>query len=183
MAKLQLQKKEYHKINNNIRAQEVRIVGDFENSGEIVSLREALDIADEMDADLVEINGDVNPPICKVIDYNKYLYELKKKKKDQEKKQKENIQEVKELRFGPNTDDHDFDFKLKHAEEFLKRGDMVKAYVFFKGREICYKEKGEKLLLRLIEGVSELGTPDNYKPVLEGKKMIIFIRPTKKKAK
>jgi len=170
-----------YRVNQQIRTSQVRVVGDdFERSGEILSIQEALRISDDLGVDLVEINYATNPPVCKLIEYNKFLYELKKKEKEKNKKQKENAQEVKELRFGPNTDGHDFDFKLKHAEEFLKRGDIVKAFVFFKGREIQFKEKGEELLLKLIKELSNIGTPDSCNLKLEGNRMIVMIKPKKK---
>ncbi len=180
MAKKILKKEITHKINQFIRSNEIRLIGDIENSGSVLSLRDALNMAENLGVDLVEINSNVVPPICKLIDYNKFLYELKKKQKDQDKKQKENAQEIKEIKFGPNIDDHDFNFKLKHADTFLKRNDIVKACVFFKGREIKFKEKGEIILLRLANELSDVGTPDNVTPILEGKKMIMFIRPKKK---
>lgn len=171
-----------HKINQNIRSNQVRVIGDdFEKSGEVLSIQEALRIADSMGVDLVEICENSTPPVCKLIDYNKFLYELKKKEKDKIKKQKENSQEVKEIRFGPNTDEHDYNFKMRHALEFLERGDIVKAFVFFKGREIQFKEKGEVLLLKLANDLSDLGTPDNLNLKLEGNRLIIMIKPKKKK--
>lgn len=171
-----------HKINQNIRSNQVRVIGDdFEKSGEVLSIQEALRIADNMGVDLVEICKNSTPPVCKLIDYNKFLYELKKKEKNKIKKQKENSQEVKEIRFGPNTDEHDYNFKMRHALEFLKRGDIVKAFVFFKGREIQFKEKGEVLLLKLANDLSDLGTPDNLNLKLEGNRLIIIIKPKKKK--
>jgi len=174
-------KKPNNRINNEIRAKEVRIVGDnIENSGEVVTIREALDLADNMGVDLIEINN-ADIPICKILDYKKYLYDLKKKQKDQEKKQKENAQEVKELRFGPNTDEHDYNFKLNHAEKFLEKGDILKATVFFKGREIQFTQKGIILLLKLADDLSEFGIPDNVNPRLEGRKMTLMIRPKKNK--
>lgn len=179
MAKKKTEKLNY-RINNQIRQKEVRIVGNIEQSGEIVSINDALNLAKKLDLDLVEINSNANPSVCKVIDYSKFLYELKKKKKEQEKKQKENAQSVKELRFGPNTDEHDYKFKKKHAEKFLKNNDIVKAYVFFKGREIQYKDKGELLLIKLINDLSDFGIPETNNPKLEGKKMIINIKPKKK---
>jgi translation initiation factor IF-3 len=173
-------KKIEYRINNNIKANTVRVVGDFENSGEIYTIREALRIADEIGLDLVEISPNANPPVVRIIDYNKFIYEIKKKQKEQEKKQKENSQEVKELKFGPNIDEHDYNFKLKHAQSFLERGDIVKATILFKGREIQFKEKGEIILLNLANDLSEYGTPDNAKPRLEGKRMIMTIKPKKK---
>jgi len=183
--KQQQRKQVQHKINEQIRSNEVRITGEVKSniikSGDVVTLKEALDIGRNMGVDLVEVCGTANPPVCKLIDYSKFLYEMKKKKKDAEKKQKESVQEIKEIRFGPNTDDHDYNFKLKHAQNFLEKGNIVKAYVFFKGREIHYKDKGEILLLKLATDLEELGTPDTAKPKLEGKRMTMFIRPKKNK--
>lgn len=168
------------RINNNIKSNNVRLVGDIENTGEIFSIRDALRIADDMGLDLVEISPNTNPPVARIIDYNKFIYEIKKKQKEQEKKQKENSQEVKELKFGPNIDEHDYNFKLKHAQSFLERGDIVKATILFKGREIQFKEKGEIILLNLANDLAEYGTPDNARPRLEGKRMIMTIKPKKK---
>jgi len=183
-----------HKINSEIRSHQIRISGEpktsiaeaFEKinptSNVVVTLKEALVMAEDMGVDLVEISTTKDGiSICKLIDYNKFIYELKKKNKDQEKRQKENAQEIKEIKFGPNIDEHDYNFKLKHAESFLERGDIVKATVFFKGREIQFKEKGEIILLRLATDLEEIGTPDNAKPRLEGKRMIMMIKPKKKK--
>jgi translation initiation factor IF-3 len=170
-----------HRINKEIRLQEVRIIGDIENSGTVVSIQEALKIANSLNLDLVEISPNTIPPICKVVDYSKFLYDVKRKKKEQEKKQKDNSQLVKEIRFGPNTDEHDYNFKKNHAINFLKDNNIVKAFVFFKGREIQYKENGEILLLRLADDLADIGIPDNAKPKLEGKKMILYIKPKKKK--
>ena len=131
-----------------------------------------------MGLDLIEINSKAVPCICKIQDYGKYLYELKRKKKEMEKKNKQNISELKEIRFSPNTDDHDFDFKLNHATSFLKKGDKVKAYVFFKGREITYKEKGEFLLLKMVQQLEEYGQAEAM-PKLEGNRMSVIIKPRK----
>lgn len=170
-----------HRVNQQIRTNEVRVIGDdFERSGEILSIQEALRIANTMGVDLVEINDATIPTICKLIDYNKFLYELKKKEKEKNKRQKESAQEVKELRFGPNTDEHDYNFKLKHAQTFLERGDIVKAFVFFKGREVQFKEKGEAILLRLVKDLTDCGVPDNLNLRLEGNRIIIMIKPKKK---
>ena len=143
-----------------------------------MSLREALDLADEMELDLVEISPNADPPVCKIIDYQKFLYQQKKKQKEI----KANTAKVvlKEIRFGPNTDDHDYNFKLKHAINFLEEGAKVKAYVFFKGRSILFKELGEKLLARFVEDLEEYGKVDQM-PRLEGKRMIILLSPKKKK--
>ena len=164
-----------HRINEQIRAKEVRIVGD-NIEPTVVSIHEALRIAEENEADLVEISPNAVPPVCKIIDYSKFLYQLKKKQKELKAKQVK--VEVKEIRFGPQTDDHDYNFKLKHAIEFLKDGDKVKAYVFFKGRSILFKEQGEVLLLRFANDLEEYGKVDQM-PVLEGKRMTIFLSPKK----
>ena len=164
-----------HRINEQIRAKEVRIVGD-NIEPTVVSIQEALRLAEENEADLVEISPNAVPPVCKIIDYSQFLYQLKKKQKELKAKQVK--VEVKEIRFGPQTDDHDYNFKLKHAMEFLKDGDKVKAYVFFKGRSILFKEQGEVLLLRFANDLEEYGKVDQM-PVLEGKRMTIFISPKK----
>ena len=164
-----------HRINEQIRAKEVRIVGD-NIEPTVVSIQEALKLAEENEADLVEISPNAVPPVCKIIDYSKFLYQLKKKQKELKAKQVK--VEVKEIRFGPQTDDHDYNFKLKHAMEFLKDGDKVKAYVFFKGRSILFKEQGEVLLLRFANDLEEYGKVDQM-PVLEGKRMTIFLSPKK----
>ena len=164
-----------HRINEQIRAKEVRIVGD-NIEPTVVSIHEALRIAEENEADLVEISPNAVPPVCRIIDYSKFLYQLKKKQKELKAKQVK--VEVKEIRFGPQTDDHDYNFKLKHAIGFLQDGDKVKAYVFFKGRSILFKEQGEVLLLRFANDLEEYGKVDQM-PVLEGKRMTIFISPKK----
>ena len=133
-------------------------------------------MADDMNLDLVEIAATANPPVCRIIDYQKFLYAQKKKQK--EAKQNAKKQEVKEIRFGPQTDDHDYNFKLKHATEFLKEGNKVKAYVFFRGRSIVFKEQGELLLARFAADLAEYGKADNV-PNLEGKRMIMFLSPKK----
>lgn len=151
----------------------VRIVGENLESG-IFPVREALKIAEEMELDLVEISPNANPPVCKVIDYKKFLYEKKKKAKEIKAKTAKVV--VKEIRFGPNTDDHDFNFKLKHAIKFLEEGAKVKADVFFKGRSIIYKEQGEIILLRFAQELEEYGKVEQL-PRLEGKRMIMIIAP------
>ena len=166
-----------HKINNLITAPEVRIVGDKVES-RVVTVREAIEIASELDLDLVEISPNAVPPVCKIIDYKKFLYEQKKRQKELKAKQSKVV--VKEIRFGPNTDDHDFNFKLNHALKFLKEGFKVKAYVFFKGRTIVFKERGEILLLRFAQEVEDFGLIEQL-PKLEGKRMIMMINPKKKK--
>lgn len=159
-----------------ITANEVRLVGENIEAG-VVSRSEALRIAREMEVDLVEISPNAVPPVCRLIDYKKFLYDQKKKQKEMKAKQV-NVT-VKEIRFGPNTDDHDFDFKLKHALNFLKEGSKVRAHVFFKGRSIVFKERGEILLLKFIQELSEYGLPEQM-PKLEGKKMFVVINPKKK---
>ena len=171
------QKELSFRINNQIRVSEVRLVGDNVEVG-VYDTKEALRKADELELDLIEISPTANPPVCKIMDYSKYLYDQKKRAKEQEKKNKENIMELKELRFGPNTDDHDFEFKKRHAQKFLQDGDKVRAYVFFKGREIKYKEKGEIMLLKLATDLSDYGNVESL-PQLEGNKLILILRPKK----
>lgn len=168
-----------HRINHFIRVPQVRLVGDNVEVG-IYSVQEALRIAQEQQLDLVEISPNADPPVCKVIDYNKFLYD--KKKKEKEMKAKAKVSEVKEIRFTPNTDDHDFDFKSRHAEGFLKDGNKVKAYVQFKGRAIQFKERGELLLLKFAERLQEVGQAESL-PKLEGKRMSIMLAPKSKKKK
>lgn len=158
-------------------APEVRLVGDNVEVG-IYPIRKALDLSDEMGLDLVEISPKAEPPVCKIIDYKKFLYEQKKREKAMKAKASKVV--VKEIRFGPNTDDHDFEFKKKHAEKFLKDGAKLKAYVFFKGRSIVYKDQGEILLLRLASELEEWGKVEQM-PRLEGKRMTMFIAPKTKK--
>lgn len=168
-----------HKINQFIMAQTVRVVGDNVEP-QVLAIADALKLAVQLELDLVEISPNIDPPVCKIVDYNKFLYEQKKKLKEQKLTAVNN--EVKEIRFGPNTDEHDVDFKLKHATKFLSEGAKVRAFVFFKGRTIVFKERGEELLNRfsnkLIEdGIAKLDGP----PKQEGKKMIIMLSPVKKK--
>ena len=144
----------------------------------VYPIREALNKAEELELDLVEISPNAEPPVCKIIDYKKFLYEQKKREKVMKAKATKVI--VKEIRFGPNTDDHDYEFKKKHAEKFLKEGAKLKAYVFFKGRSIVYKDKGEILLLRLAQELEEYGKVEQM-PRLEGKRMTMFIAPKTKK--
>jgi translation initiation factor IF-3 len=167
----------FFKTNNQIRSFEVRLVGDNIDTG-VYSIEEAKQLANDLELDIIEISPNANPPVCKIQDYSKFLYDKKKKLKEQEKKNRQNQIDVKELRFGPNTDDHDFDFKKNHAESFLKRGDKVKAFVFFKGREMMFKEKGQILLLKLAEQLENVGIVESM-PKMEGNKMIMFIRPKK----
>lgn len=166
-----------HKINNRITAREVRLVGEGIDP-KVYSLAEALRIAQEHELDLVEISPNAVPPVCRIVDYKKFLYEVKKKTKEQKAKQAKVT--VKEIRFGPNTDEHDFNFKVKHAIEFLNEGSKVRAYVFFKGRTIVFKERGEILLLKFAQALEEYGAVEKL-PSLEGKKMFIYINPKKKK--
>jgi len=156
---------------------EVRLVGDNVEPG-VIPIREALDKSVELGLDLVEISPDAKPPVVKIMDYKKFLYEQKKREKAM--KAKASKVTVKEIRFGPNTDDHDYEFKKKHAEGFLKDGAKLKAYVFFKGRSIVYKDKGEILLLKLAQELEEVGKVEQL-PRLEGKRMTMFIAPKNKK--
>ena len=158
-------------------APQIRLVGDNVEVG-IYPIRAALDKAEEAGLDLVEISPKADPPVCKIIDYKKFLYEQKKREKVLKAKASKVV--VKEIRFGPNTDDHDYEFKKKHAEKFLKDGAKLKAYVFFKGRSIVYKDQGEILLLRLASELEEWGKVEQM-PRLEGKRMTMFIAPKTKK--
>lgn len=167
--------KQQYRVNEQIRAREVRIVGDDTESS-VMSTRDALRLAQQQGVDLVEISPNAEPPVCRLIDYSKFLYQQKKRQKELKAKQVK--VEVKEIRFGPQTDDHDYNFKLKHAKGFLTEGDKVKAYVFFRGRSILFKEQGEVLLLRFANDLEEYGKVESM-PVLEGKRMIMFIAPKK----
>ena len=162
-----------HRTNHMIRVPEVRLVGDNVQVG-IYSVQDAMKIAQSLELDLVEISPGANPPVCKVIDYNKFLYDEKKKKKEMKAKSK--TSEVKEIRFTPNTDDHDFEFKVKHAEKFLAHGDKVKAHVQFKGRAIMFKERGELLLLKFADRLKEVGALEGL-PKMEGKRMQVMFAP------
>jgi translation initiation factor IF-3 len=166
-----------HRINHFIRVPQVRLVGDNVEVG-IYSTQDALRMAQEQALDLVEISPTVDPPVCKIIDYNKFLYD--KKKKEKEMKAKSKASEVKEIRFTPNTDDHDFDFKAKHAEGFLKDGNKVKAYVQFKGRAIQFQERGQLLLLKFAERLGEIGILESM-PKMEGRRMLAMFAPKGKK--
>jgi translation initiation factor IF-3 len=168
-----------HRINNFIRAAQVRLVGDNVEVG-VYPTQEALRMAQAQQLDLVEISPNADPPVCKIIDYNKFLYD--KKKKEKEMKSKSKASEVKEIRFTPGTDDHDFDFKAKHAEKFLKDGNKVKAYVQFKGRAIQFKERGELVLLKFAERLADVGLPEGL-PKLEGKRMLMMLAPKSQKKK
>jgi translation initiation factor IF-3 len=164
---------EPYKVNERIRAQRVRLVGENVEQG-VYELRAALDIAKQQELDLVEISPNADPPVCKVIDYSKFKYEQKKKQKELKSKAHKVV--IKEIRFGPNTDDHDFEFKLKHAINFLKEGAKVKAYVHFVGRTIVYKERGEILLLRFAQALEDHAKVEDM-PRLEGKRMFLILTP------
>ncbi|MEE1207008.1 MAG: translation initiation factor IF-3 [Muribaculaceae bacterium] len=166
-------------INEQIRAREVRLVGDNVEPG-IYSIHDALKKAEELELDLVEISAQSDPPVCKILDYQKYLYQQKKKQKEIKAKATKVV--IKEIRFGPQTDEHDYNFKLKHAMGFLQEGSKVKAYVFFKGRSILFKEQGEVLLLRFANDLEDYGKVEQM-PLLEGKRMIIMLSPKKQPAK
>ncbi|MEP7250773.1 MAG: translation initiation factor IF-3 [Ginsengibacter sp.] len=168
-----------HRTNQMIRVPNVRLVGENVEIG-VYPTQDAQKMANDQGLDLVEISPQADPPVCKIIDYNKFLYE--KKKKEKEMKAKSKVSEVKEIRFTPNTDDHDFDFKSKHAENFLKDGNKVKAYVQFKGRAIMFKERGELLLLKFAERLVEAGTLESM-PKLEGKRMFAIFAPKSQKKK
>ena len=165
-------------INEQITAQQVRLVGDNIPEQGVYPIAKALQMAEELELDLVEISGKADPPVCRILDYQKFLYQRKKKAK--EKKANAAKVVIKEIRFGPNTDEHDFQFKLKHAQEFLQEGSKVKATIFFRGRSIMFKDQGEKQLLRFAVELEEFGRPENM-PVLEGKRMTMMIAPIKKK--
>ena len=167
--------KPQHRINEQIRCREVRIVGDDVES-EVMPTRQAIQLAMQKGVDLVEISPNAEPPVCRLINYSKFLYQQKKRQKELKAKQVKI--EVKEIRFGPQTDEHDYNFKLKHAKEFLSQGDKVKAYVFFRGRSILFKEQGEVLLLRFANDLEDYGKVEQM-PVLEGKRMTLFIAPKK----
>ena len=167
--------KDQYRINDRIRVPEVRLVGDNVSNG-VYPIEKALQIAEDHGLDLVEISPNAEPPVCRVADYQKFLYQQKKRQKEQKAKSVKVV--VKEIRFGPQTDDHDYNFKLRHAKEFLDEGAKVKAYVFFKGRSILFKEQGEVLLLRFANDLEEYAKLDQM-PVLEGKRMTIMLSPKK----
>ena len=169
--------KQQYRVNEQIHVREVRVVGDDIESA-VMSTREAIQLAEEKGLDLVEISPNAAPPVCRIIDYSKFLYQQKKRQKEMKAKQVKI--EVKEIRFGPQTDDHDYNFKLRYAKEFLSEGNKVKAYVFFKGRSILFKEQGEVLLLRFANDLEDYGKVEQM-PVLEGKRMTIFLAPKKAK--
>lgn len=168
-------KKQQYRVNEQIRVREVRIVGDDIEST-VIPTSKAIQLAEEKGVDLVEISPNAVPPVCRLIDYSKFLYQLKKKAKDMKAKQVK--VEVKEIRFGPQTADADYNFKLKHAQEFINDGNKVKAYVFFKGRSILFKEQGEVLLLRFANDLEEIAKVESM-PILEGKRMSIMLAPKK----
>ncbi len=178
------------RINDRIRLPKVRLVGNnFDDISSvagkkmepgIVDTRDAKKWADELDLDLVEINPKADPPVCKIIDYQKFLYQKKKKEKELKAKTSKTV--IKEIRFGPNTDEHDFDFKLRHAKKFLADGAKVKAYVFFKGRTIVFKDRGELLLLKFLQELEEFGAAESL-PKMEGRRMIVMVSPKKKNKK
>jgi translation initiation factor IF-3 len=170
--------KDLYRINERIRVPEVRLVGDNVEPG-IYPTREALKMAQEQELDLVEISPTANPPVCRIVDYQKFVYQQKKKLKEQKAKSVKVV--VKEIRFGPQTDDHDYNFKLKHAQNFLSEGAKVKAYVFFKGRSILFKEQGEVLLLRFANDLEDYAKVEQM-PILEGKRMSIMLAPKKSAA-
>lgn len=166
--------KNQYRVNEQIHVREVRIVGD--DGSQVVSTRQALDMARRQGVDLVEISPNAQPPVCRLIDYSKFLYQQKKRQKEMKAKQVK--VEIKEIRFGPQTDEHDYQFKLKHAREFLSEGNKVRAYVFFRGRSILFKEQGEVLLLRFANDLEEYGKVESM-PALEGKKMFLYLAPKK----
>ena len=166
--------KNQYRVNEQIRVREVRIVGD--DGSTVMPTRDALNMAREQGVDLVEISPNANPPVCRIIDYSKFLYQQKKRAKEMKAKQVR--VEVKEIRFGPQTGENDYAFKLKHAKEFLLEGNKVRAYVFFRGRSILFKEQGEVLLLRFARDLEEFGKVEQL-PALEGKKMAIIMAPKK----
>ncbi len=173
-----VRKEDEHRINEKIRGvSEVRLVGENIEQGVFIYSK-AMELAKEQNLDLVEIVPNSKPPVCRVVDYSKFKYELKKKQKELKAKQTKTV--IKEIRFGPQTDDHDFDFKLKHAESFLKENSKVKAYVQFIGRQIVFKNQGFELLDRFVKGLEEVGKPE-APPKLEGKRLIVMLAPKAKK--
>ena len=166
------------RINEEITSAQVRLVGENIPEQGVYPLAKALQIADELELDLVEISAKADPPVCKILDYQKYIYQQRKKAKEMKSNSAKIV--IKEIRFGPNTDEHDFQFKLKHAQEFLQEGSKVKATIFFRGRSIMFKDQGEKQLLRFAVELENFGRPENM-PVLEGKRMTMIIAPLKKK--
>lgn len=183
-----VRKEAEHRINENIRVPKIRLVGDnLDEVSEVAGKTIAPEIydtymarrwADDIGLDLVEISPKANPPVCKIIDYKRFLYNKKKKEKEIKAKTAKTV--IKEIRFGPNTDDHDFDFKLRHAQKFLEEGAKVKAYVHFRGRTIVFKDRGELLLLRFLKELEEYGAAEAL-PKMEGRRMIVIVSPKKKK--
>ena len=175
-----VQKKEGDELNINgqITAPQVRLVGENIPEPGIWPIAKALDLADQLELDLVEISAKADPPVCKILDYQKYLYQQRKKAKEMKSNAAKVV--IKEIRFGPNTDEHDFQFKLKHAQEFLQEGSKVKASIFFRGRSIMFAEQGEKQLLRFAVELEQYGRAENM-PTLEGKRMTMMLAPLKKK--
>lgn len=163
-----------YRVNEQIRAREVRVVSD--GGAEVMPTRQALELARQQGVDLVEISPNAQPPVCRIIDYSKFLYQQKKHQK--EMKQKQAKVDIKEIRFGPQTDEHDYQFKLKHAKEFLNGGNKVRAYVFFRRRSILFKEQGEVLLLRFANDLEEYAKVEQL-PKLDGKKMFLYLTPKK----
>ena len=172
-----IQEPDQHRINEKILAREVRLVTEGEEP-QVLSTVDAIKLAEEQEMDLVEISPNAVPPVCKILDYRKFLYNQNRKQKELKAKQTKIT--IKEIRFGPNTDEHDFQFKLTHAKKFLEEGSKVKAFVFFRGRTIVFKDRGEILLLRFVQEIGDWGVLESM-PKLEGKKMIIMINPKKVK--
>lgn len=168
-------KSQQYRINEQISAREVRVVGDDVESG-VFSFREALQMAEDAGLDLVEIVPDAKPPVCKIVDYQKFIYRQRKRQKEQKVNSTKVV--IKEIRFGPQTDDHDYNFKLKHAQQFLSEGAKVKAYVFFRGRSILFKEQGEVLLLRFATDLEDVAKVESL-PSIEGKRMYMMLSPKK----
>ncbi|MBQ1957704.1 MAG: translation initiation factor IF-3 [Alistipes sp.] len=177
-ARGRVEKENPNRINNEITAPMVRLVGENVEPNLVVPIRQALAMADEMELDLIEISPKADPPVCRIADYQKFLYQQKRKAKEIKAKQVKVV--VKEIRFGPQTDDHDYNFKLKHAENFIKEGAKVKASVFFRGRSIVFKEQGEILLLRFATDLEEIAKVEMM-PKLDGKKMNMMLAPKGKK--
>ena len=167
-----------HRINNQITAPQVRVVSDELEGAQVMSIKEAILLADQMEMDLIEISPKADPPVCRIADYQKFLYQQKKKAKEIKAKQAKVV--IKEIRFGPQTDDHDYNFKLRHAQNFLQEGAKVKAYVFFRGRSIVFSEQGQILLLRFATDLEEYGKVEMM-PKLEGKRMTMMLAPKAKK--
>ncbi len=167
-----------HRINNQITAPQVRVVSDELEGAQVMSIKEAILLADQMELDLIEISPKADPPVCRIADYQKFLYQQKKKAKEIKAKQAKVV--IKEIRFGPQTDDHDYNFKLRHAQNFLQEGAKVKAYVFFRGRSIVFSEQGQILLLRFATDLEEYGKVEMM-PKLEGKRMTMMLAPKSKK--